>query len=268
MRSSAQEQAPPRQGRSVPTAQPIHPGELAAREALRPLDWGEAPQIGIGGDTGAGKTTVELYLVELYLRLSPGLVVVIDDKAVTKFKGQTRRDIPHLRAEPLDPSGPRVLIIRGDVTRGVRADREAVARYCHGVAVRGRAVLLVNDEAFPKAVAKNRQWRKGVEYLPLGFTHGRQLGGGWANIWGNQLTIEAPAEPLNESTTILQFKTDGDPIRLLKEKQFLRGDPRLPDVIRSLHAMESPPHMRGDFVRLVRGVPWDGRVYRITLRKR
>lgn len=234
---------------------------------MRPLDYGEAPQIGIGGDTGAGKTTLELYLIQLYLRLSPGLVVVIDDKdpAKTKFKGQMRRDIAHLRAEPLDPSGPRVLVVRGDLLRGVKANREEVARYCHSVAVRGRAVLLVNDEAFPKEIAKNRQWRKGVDFMPLGFTHGRSMGGGWANIWGNQRTIEAPPEPLDESTTILQFKTVGDPVRLLKEKQFLRGDPSLPDVIASLHAMESPPHMRGDFVRLVRGVPWDGRVYRITL---
>ncbi len=252
------------------TPEELAPGELAAREALRPLDYGEAPQIGIGGDTGAGKTTLELYLVELYLRLCPGLVVVVDDKDPhrTPFRGQMRRDVTHLRAAPLDPNGPRVVIFRGDVMNGKRADREAAAGYCKDVAVRGRAVLFVNDEAFPRAVVVNRQWRKGVEWLPLGFTHGRKMGGGFGNVWGAQRSVDAPAEPFDESHVILQFKTVGDPLRMLREKDYLRGDPALADIISSLHAMESPPNERGDFVMLRRGIPWDGRVYRLSKRSR
>lgn len=272
VRSRDDDEAPPRQHPQVAArrAEALSPGELAAREGLRPLDYGEAPQIGIGGDTGAGKTTLELYLIELYLRLCPGLVVVIDDKDPhrTPFRGQLRRDISHLRAEPLDPAGPRVLVIRGDVLNGRRADREAVAGYCKDVAIRGRAVAMFNDEAFPRTVAVNRQWRKGVEWLPLGFTHGRKMGGGWMNVWGAQIATKAPDEPFDESGTIYQFKTAGDPLDLLEEKEYLRGDRRLKDVIRNLHAMDSAPHLRGDFVMLRRGRDWDGHVYKLSRRSR
>ncbi len=269
VRSRAANEAPPRQRPQL--AQALSPGEIAAREALRPLDYGEAPQIGIGGDTGAGKTTLELYLIELYLRLSPGLVVVVDDKDPHRspFKGQFRRDIGHLRAEPLDPNGPRVLVIRGDLLNGRRADREAVAAYCKDVAIRGRAVAMFNDEAFPRTVCVNRQWRKGVEWLPLGFTHGRKMGGGWTNVWGAQIATKAPDEPFDESGTILQFKTAGDPLDLLEEKEYLRAadTKKLRDVIRNLHAMDSAPHLRGDFVALRRGREWDGRVYKLSRRR-
>ncbi len=246
------------------------PGEEAIAAALRPLDYGEACQVGIGGDTGAGKTTWAVAFVEAYLRKSPGLVVVVDDKdpAHTPYRGQSRRDLSHLRAEPLDPNGPRVLILRGDVLRGQLADREAAAGYCRDCAIRGLPVLLVNDEAFPKTVAKNRQWRKGIEWLPLGFTHGRKLGAGWSNLWGTQRAIDAPAEPFDQSHCIAEFKTVGDPIRLLREKDYLRGDRKLAQVIESLHAQDAAPELRGDHVLLRRGAEWDGRVYRLEKRKR
>lgn len=242
------------------------PGEEACEIALRPLDYGEAAQVGIGGDTGAGKTTIAVYLAELFQKKTPGLVVVVDDKdpARTPYRGQQRRDLAELRARPLDPSGPRVLVIRGDIMRGVKADREAVAGYCRDIAVRGVPVLYLNDEAFPKEIAKNRTWRKGVDLMPLGFTHGRKLGAGWSNVWGTQRAIDAPPEPFDESHCILQFKTVGDPIRLLDEKDYLRGDPKLKNVITSLHAQGSPPELRGDFVLLRRGEDWDGRVYRLS----
>ena len=241
------------------------PGEEAIAIALRPLEYGEACQVGIGGDTGAGKTTIAVRFVDEWLKRSPGLVVVVDDKDPSRspYKGQMRRDLAHLRAEPLDPRGPRVLILRGDVLRGQLADREAAAGYCRDCAVRGLPVLFVNDEAFPKSVAKNRQWRKGVEMLPLGFTHGRKMGAGWSNLWGAQRAIDAPAEPFDESHCLLQFKTVGDPIRLLREKDYLRGERRLPEIIAGLHAQGAPPELRGDFVLLQRGEDNDGRVYRL-----
>src|SRR3954468_13035650 len=103
-------------------------GAEAVDELLAPLKWGEAPQIGIVGDTGAGKTTLLRALVEAYVRRSPGWALVIDDKErQARYAGQERRDVADLRARPVDPEGPRVLVFRGDVGAGVDADPEEVA---------------------------------------------------------------------------------------------------------------------------------------------
>jgi len=70
------------------------PGAEAVEEALAQLDYGEAPQIGVLGDTGCGKSTLIEELLPAYLKRSPGSVLIVDDKELTtRFKGQQRRDV-------------------------------------------------------------------------------------------------------------------------------------------------------------------------------
>jgi hypothetical protein len=236
------------------------PGEEAADIALAPLAWGEAPQIIVSGDTGAGKSTAMVHIIERYKAKCPGIVVVIDDKKTTTiYDGQEFRDLADLQRRKVNPNDPRrTIILRGDVRQRVHVDREAATAYAWGIAVRGTPVLLVNDEAKHESVIKNRCWRKGVSFIPDGYTKGRSVG--LANLSGSQGWDDLPDEPCQQCTTVLQFKTDGASLKKLEENKLLRGVP--PGLIPSLHAMDSPPHERGDHVALVRGREWNGKVYK------
>jgi hypothetical protein len=52
----------------------------------------------------------------------------------------------------------------------------------------------------------------------------------------------------------------GNPLRLLKERGYLEGG--VGDVIPSLPGDELPRNQRGYFVLLLRGRPWNQRIYR------
>ncbi len=241
----------------------IHPGELAAAEVLRPLTYGEAPQIGVLGDTGTGKTTAMVELVKLYLRMSPGFVLVTDDKErKARFEGQERRDVRDLAEHPPDPNGSRVLVFRGDPVAGVDANPEEVAALAWRRAARGRASLIVNDEliAGREAIVKNRQWRKGITWIPRSFTKGRAVGVG--DVWGAQSPQDVPIEPFEQSNAILCFRLGGLGLAKLAERNYLAGGAEA--AIPALPGMEAPPASRGAFALLRRGQPWDGRIYRFA----
>jgi ABC-type cobalamin/Fe3+-siderophores transport system ATPase subunit len=238
-------------------------GQLAVTELLAPLEWGEAPQIGVLGDTGAGKTTLMLAIVEEYLRRSPGWVLVIDDKERrARYQGQERRDVADLVANPVDPNGRRVIVFRGDIVNGVDASPEEVAELAWRRAARGRASLIVHDELLAgreETVAKGRQWRKGVTFVPRSFTKGRVVGIG--DLWGAQSPQDVPLEPFEQSSAIVCFKLGGMGLEKLRERNYLEGGAG--EAIPRLHAMESPPASRGDFVVLRRGLPWNRKVSKL-----
>jgi hypothetical protein len=247
---------------ATPAAPALTPGEEAVRELLAPLDWGEAPQIGILGDTGWGKTTLMVALVGEYLRRSPGWALVIDDKELSaRYAGQERRDLEDLRDHPIDPNGPRVIVFRGDPRAGVDADPEQVAELAWKRSARGRASLIVHDEllAGRDYLVKSRQWRTGIVYVPKSFTKGRQVGVG--DLWGAQSPSEVPIDPFEQSNGIACGKLDGLGLAKLKERNYLRGD--VEQVIPRLHGMEVAPALRGDFVVLRRGQPWNRKVYKL-----
>lgn len=240
------------------------PGSEAVDELLAPLKWGEAPQIGIVGDTGAGKTTLLRAVVEAYVRRSPGWALVIDDKErQSRYAGQERRDVAELLAHPVDPEGPRVLIFRGVVAEGVDADPEEVAELAWKRAAKGRPSLIVHDElvAGREYLVKNRQWRKGVEFVPKSFTKGRAVGVG--DLWAAQSPSEVPIDPWEQSNGIASFKLDGLGLEKMRERNYLRGGADV--VVPTLHAMEVAPPLRGDFVVLRRGQPWNGKVYKLEV---
>jgi hypothetical protein len=240
----------------------LSPGDEAIRELLAPLAWGEAPQIGVLGDTGTGKTTFLAALVEAYLRQSPGWALVIDDKERrARFAGQERRDVADLAARPVDPNGRRVVVFRGDVAAGVDADPEEVYELAWKRAARGRASFVVNDElvAGREQLIKARQWRSGVTYAPRSFTKGRVVG--IADAWGAQSPQEVPIDPFEQSGGVVTFKLAGLGLERLRERNYLLGGADI--VIPQLHGMEVAPAQRGDFVLLRRGREWNGKVYKL-----
>jgi energy-coupling factor transporter ATP-binding protein EcfA2 len=237
------------------------PGSEAAAEVFAQLDHGEAPDVGLLGDTGTGKTTAANELVQLYLRKSPGSVFILDDKELrARFAGQERRDVKDLRDHPIDPDGPRVIVFRGEPSRGVMADPEEVAELAWRRVARGRKTLLVIDElvAGRESLSKNSQWRKGIEFVPKSFTAGRAVG--VANLWGAQSPQLVPVDPFEQSNAILCFRLAGMGLAKLKERDYLAGG--ADEVIPLLHGPPDPPASRGDFVLLRRGRPWDRKIYK------
>lgn len=237
------------------------PGEEAAADALAQLEYGEAPQIGIIGDTGTGKTTATAYLIELYLQKCPGSVLIVDDKEMTaRFQGQARRDVAELASHPIDWQQGRTVVFRGEPSRGIRVDLEEVAELAWSRAALGRKTLCVFDEliAGREELTKNTQWRKGVTYVPRNFTMGRSPG--VADIWGAQSPQLVPVDPFEQSSAILCFRLAGLGLDALRTRNYLLGGAQ--DVIPKLHGPPLPPEVRGDFVLLRRGQPWNGKIYK------
>lgn len=242
----------------------LTPGDEAAREALASLAYGEAPQVGVLGDTGTGKTVAMRELVELYLRMSPGWVLVVDDKELRpRYDGQPRRDVDDLVAHPVDPHGRRVVVFRGVPSEGIDADPESVAELAWRRVARARKSCVVHDElvAGREDFIKNRQWRKGVRFMPKSFTKGRAPG--IADIWGAQSPQEVPLDPFEQSHAILCFRLAGLGLETLRSRDYLNGGAEL--VIPTLHGPPLPPDQRGDFVLLRRGQPWNGKVYKFKV---
>jgi ABC-type cobalamin/Fe3+-siderophores transport system ATPase subunit len=248
----------------VAVAPALRPGREAAAEALAQLDHGEAPQVGLLGDTGTGKTTAARELVKLYLEKSPGSVFIVDDKdATTRFQGEYRADVADLRANPIDWTKGRTIVFRGRLLKGERVDLEEIAELAWVRAQRSRKTLLVFDEltAGRRNLTVNQQWRKGVTWVPQGFTAGRTAG--VANLWGGQLPQLIPLEPFEESSAIITFRLAGAGLAKLRDRDYLLGGAE--EAIRRLHGPPDPPNTRGDFVLLYRGRPWNGNVYKFEV---
>jgi Helicase HerA, central domain len=244
----------------------MRPGDEAAADVLAQLDYGEAPHVGLLGDTGTGKTTAMQYLIALYLKKSPGSVFIVDDKELrARFAGQERRDVADLRARPIDPEAPnsRVIVFRGDPAKGQMVDVEEVCALAWARVAHGRKTLIVLDELIAgreEVLCKNTQWRKGITNTPRVFTAGRVVGIG--TIWGAQSPQDVPKDPFEQSAAILTFRLAGLGLDRLRERNYLSGGAG--DAIERLHGPPDPPAMRGDFAQLRRGRPWNGKIYKFT----
>lgn len=235
----------------------ILPGAIAAREALAPLSWGEAPRIGILGDSGTGKTEAAAHLVRAYLASSPGVAVVIDDKHVpARFAGQERRDVASIGRSPLAPE-PRTIVLRGDIRNGETVDAESVARFAWALSARRIPVLVVYDE-LARAAGDDGRWLPGVEKIPGSFGQGRSVG--IASLWSTQSPQQVPRTAFEQSSVILCFRLAGMGLALLRRRDYV--DQPAEAAIAALPGDEVPPAERGTFVLLRRGRPWDGRRFR------
>lgn len=237
----------------------LTPGAEAAAEAWAPLAFGEGARVGVLGDSGAGKSTAERALIDEWLRRSPGVAIVIDDKGPKqRFEGQARRDITDLKRHPIDKDGRRVIVLRGDAFDGYKVDREEVAAFSWKIIGRRQTCLVVHDEL--KEAASGGQWKSGSLWLPRSFSQGREVG--LSQLWGTQDTQEVPAEAFNQSSSLLCFKIAGNGLRLLRARDYISDG--VDEVILSLPGDDVPPAERGAFVLLRRGKPWNGKVYRFA----
>jgi hypothetical protein len=234
-------------------------GEIAAAEALAPLRFGEAPRIGLLGDTGCGKTEAGRRLVNAYLRSSPGIVLVCDDKPEQQYPGPVRRSVEDLRARPTTAADGRVIVFKPDPFSRAENDPESIADLQWKLATRKQPSLVVYDEL--DRAAAHGQWKAGKDsYIAWALGKGRSAGA--ASLWGTQLTEKVPAEAFDCSSVIFCFRMVGNPIRLLKQRGYCEGGADV--AIASLPGDELPQHQRGYFVILRRGRPWDRRVYRFS----
>jgi hypothetical protein len=237
-------------------------GRVAAEIALAPLTQNEGARIGILGDSGCGKTEAARRIVAEYVkRVANGIVLCVDDKeAQAQYYGQERRDRYDLERRPLDGSGPRVVVFRGDPfeTSAGEVDPEEIAEIQRKLAMNGRPSMVVYDE-LDKA-ANMAMWKRGdASAIRWSFIKGRNVGA--ASLWGTQETQAVPREAFNQSSCILCFRLVGNPLRLLRERGYLEGGD-VAAVISALPGDELPRNKRGYFVLLRRGRPWDGRIYR------
>jgi hypothetical protein len=246
-------------------ASKVTPGEVAAETALRCIDYGEAPRIIFLGDSRCGKTHAMRKYIEAYRRKAPGAVVlIVDDKeARPQFEGQYFRDVADLDVRKVDPSGPPVIVFRGDGKSLQSVDAEAVCRRQLEIVnlprAKRRPCLVVYDEL--DRAAANGQWKAGKDSV-IGWAFGKGGSQGAASFAGTQETEDLPRQPFNQSTHIVCVRMTGNPVRLLKQRNYLLGgvEPVLP----MLPGSELPPDQRGYFVQLERGRPWDHRVYRFA----
>jgi hypothetical protein len=242
-------------------------GEEALSIALEPLTYGEAPRILILGDTRCGKTEIAKRIAAAYLaRERRGIVLVGDDKDPRKpqFSGQYYRDPDELKTRP-PRQEPRVLVFRGDqetITGGGNAELyEAIARYQWSLSREDRPSLAVYDEL--DRAASGQQWL--INPSAIGWAYGKGGGVGAGSVALTQETEAVPREPFNQTTCIIVVRMMGNPIRLLKKRDYLIGGAE--SVIQRLPGTELPPNQRGHFVVLVRGRPWNQKVYRFGARR-
>jgi hypothetical protein len=212
-------------------------GEVASAQAFASLRFGEAPRVGLLGDPGCGKTEAGRRLVNAYLRSCPGVVLVCDDKPEQQYAGPVRRSVEDLRARPTAPADGRVIVFKPDPFSRAENDPESIA---------------------------DLQWKKGKDSF-IAWALGKGRSAGAATLWGTQLTEKVPAEAFDCSSAVLAFRMVGNPVRLLKQRGYCEGG--ADKIIPRLPGDELPPQQRGYFVLLLRGRPWDGRVYRYSAPK-
>lgn len=238
----------------APTSR-IAAGGLAAGSALAGVRHGEGVRIGLLGDSGTGKTRAAQALLAAYLDQSPGYALVIDAKAEGRFGGQQYATVGELAERPPMPE-PRVLSFSGDPFSGFDVDAEEVSALAWRLAARRARTLQVHDELEHAAIAG--QWRRGTRWIPRSFTQGRSHG--ISVLWGTQSPQGVPREAFEQSDAILCFRLAGIGLRCLRERGYCEGG--ADSIIPTLPGADSPPRERGVFVLLLRGRPWDRRLYK------
>lgn len=239
----------------------ISPGAEACAAALETLDWGEAPRIGLLGDTGSGKTRAAQEIGLAYLRRAPGLVVVIDAKGERRFDDLQVSPPPEVRLSPADyaarpvQQGCRVVIFRTGMMGEVSP--EEAAHFTAALAERRWGSLTINDEL--DQAAKAGQWKRGSVFLPRSFIRGRTQG--LAQCWGTTSPHNVPLEAFDQSSVIWCHKMAGMGLRLLGDREYLNGF-HSTTIIEELAGYPLPPEERGQFVKLERGRRWDGHIYK------
>jgi hypothetical protein len=238
---------------SAPAAGKVAPGHLAAQIAFAALEAGEGARVGLLGDPGSGKSYAARQLIRYYLSRSRGIVAVADSKGEGGWPGQVYTSTADL-AERGGLTG-RELVFAPDPF-GDPLELEAIAEWQWKLAARRCRSLVVWDEL--SDACGDGEWLDGATHLPRGFTHGRRVG--ISALWGAQFAQLLPREPYETSACLLVWRQAGNALAILRRRGYT--DPASEAAIRALPGDSVRPELRGAFVLLVRGRPWDGRTYR------
>jgi hypothetical protein len=239
------------------SARKITDGQCAVDFVVRvAVDTGQGVRFGCVGDSGTGKTELLKRVIEAYVRGTGGAVVVVDDGAQAGYVGEERVNRADARMRPI--RGTRLVLV-GDVFSGIAASPEEGATIAWALARRRKKVVCVTDEL--NDAARNRCWLKGVVMLPAAYTKGRKHG--LSGFWTTQRVQDCLGEVFDQSDYIAVFRLVGLGLDRLEERGYLRGIDR--SVIERLPGFDAPEELRGQFVLLRRGLPWDGRIYRLRL---
>lgn len=147
-------------------------------------------------------------------------------------------------------------IFRPSLFDGGEISPEEVAAFQWRLAGSGWASMVVNDELVPHA-ARNGQWRPRYEWLPRAFIQGRTHK--LTQVWGTTALQDVPLASAGQSE-LWVWQTAGVALRILRERDYLIGVP--PGTLENLPGFNDPAELRGDFLRLLPGVPWDRTIYK------
>jgi hypothetical protein len=233
-------------------------GAQAVREALAGLQRdGEAPRIGLVGGTGSGKTVAAEAIARAYLSVSPGALIVVDNKAAGRFDrlpgAQVFESVSAFRPAP----GSRVWIFKPRLWEGGEIDPREIAELQWKMVGRRVRSMVVNDELVPHAV-NGGQWIGGQRSpVARAFIQGREHG--LSQLWGTTALQDVPGNAADLSE-LWVFQSHGLAARILARRNFLIGAP--PGLLEGLAGYPLPPAQRGEFVRLFSGRPWNRTIYK------
>lgn len=201
---------------------------------------GEGFRHGWIGNTGSGKTTSLRALVGH----AEALVLIHDDaKLQAQYPGAVCQSISGA------PDDARVVVLRGDVFRGITVDPDYVARTALLICrySSGSPVWVVIDE-LDRACTPGGQ-KLASDAIRECLTVGRALG--LSLVWSTQQPTRAPTEVIDLCTTIAIGQLGPRALNYLDER--LAFDRGMLDVVPTLG--------RGEFVLYEQGRPWNQRIY-------
>jgi len=206
-----------------------------------------------------GKTTANRWLLEQ--GVAQGLVdqvLVLDDKGPeTPYKGLERANVAHVRREPpREGQDGRIVVLRGHTLRtGESCTADEVARLAFDLALLEGAprVAVSIDELRRAASPAGREWRS-PEVQRL-FSEGGGLG--VSITWTTQSPQRVPLEAFDQTETFGIFRCGRRAVNYLGDQDMVD-----PEVLELLPQLD-----RGEFVFVEASAPWDGRVYKLPLRR-
>lgn len=206
-----------------------------------------------------GKTYANRWLIDQ--ALAGGLVdqvLILDDKGpAPQYAGLQRANVAHLKRElPQPDQDGRLIVFRGLTLRtGEACAADEVARAAFEISMlEGAPRVLVSIDELRRAVSPaGREWRA-PEVARL-FSEGGGLG--VSISWTTQSPQRIPLEAFDQTETYCLFRHGRRAVNYLADQDMV--EPELLELL--------PELQRGEFVFVDSGAPWDGRVYKLPLRR-
>ena len=249
---------PPRPDPGPRRPTPTAPTEIL-RTILEPLTRGEGFRHGWLGDSRMGKTYANRWLLEegIDARLIDQVLILDDKGPEPQYPGLQRANVAHLRRElPTEEQDSRIIVLRGHTMRtGEVCPPDDPARAAFELALLpGSPRVAVSIDELRRAVSPaGREWRS--TDVPRLFSEGGGLG--VSVTWTTQSPQRIPLEAFDQTETFGIFRCGRRAVNYLADQDMVE-----PEVLAILPGLQ-----RGEWVFVETGAPWDGRVYKLGLRR-